>query len=71
MSLRKQLLLISLATLILPWAGCEYAREMEEALRQGQQDALLGSAAAVANALAVRPELLYRDTELAEAPPSA
>lgn len=70
MNLRKQLLLISLATLILPWAGCEYAREMEDALRQGQQNALLGSAAAVANALAVRPELLYREQTLAETPPN-
>ena len=34
MSLRFRLLLLSLATLVLPWAGCNYAREMESALRE-------------------------------------
>ena len=40
MNLRKQLLLVSLLTLILPWAGCEFIRETESALRQGQQQFL-------------------------------
>ena len=33
MSIRLKLLLLGLATLVLPWAGCRYAREMESALR--------------------------------------
>ena len=33
MNLRRQLLLVSLLTLILPWAGCEFIRETESALR--------------------------------------
>jgi hypothetical protein len=34
MTLRLKLLLLGLATLVLPWAGCRYAREMESALRE-------------------------------------
>ena len=41
MSLRLKLLLLGLATLVLPWAGCRYAREMETALREGEQNSLL------------------------------
>lgn len=48
MRLRRQLILVSLLTLCLPWAGCQYIREMEDALRQGQSVALLASAKAVA-----------------------
>jgi len=40
MSLRLKLLLLGLATLVLPWAGCNYAREMESALREGEQNSL-------------------------------
>jgi two-component system sensor histidine kinase ChvG len=58
MPLRYQLLLLSLLTLLLPWAGCRYAREMETVLRQGQQDALLASASTMASFVASRPELL-------------
>ena len=32
-SIRLQLLIVALTTLILPWAGCQYARELENALR--------------------------------------
>ena len=42
MSLRLKLLLLGLATLVLPWAGCRYAREMESALRDGEVDSLQG-----------------------------
>jgi two-component system sensor histidine kinase ChvG len=59
MRLRTQLLLVSLLTLALPWAGCQYVREMERAQRQGVEDGLLASATIVASALAARPELLY------------
>ncbi|TQV71138.1 proteobacterial dedicated sortase system histidine kinase [Exilibacterium tricleocarpae] len=48
MRLRRQLILVSLLTLSLPWAGCQYIREMEGALRQGQSVALLATATAVA-----------------------
>ncbi len=55
MPLRLQLLLVSLLVLVLPWAAYRYVQEMEGALRQGQQQALLATARAVAQALAQRP----------------
>src|SRR5262245_58580458 len=58
MRLRYQLLLLSLLTLLLPWAGCQYAREMEKVLRDGQADALLASASTMASFLSSRPELV-------------
>ena len=42
MSLRLKLLLLGLFTLVLPWEGCEYAREMESALRDGEQTLAAG-----------------------------
>ncbi len=51
MNLRRQLLLVSLLTLMLPWAGCEFIRETEIALRAGQQQMLAGTARAIANSL--------------------
>ena len=54
MSLRLQLLLLSLLTLALPWAGCQYAREMENVLRDAQQQAVLATTATVASAIAAR-----------------
>ncbi len=59
MSLRRQLLLVSLILLCLPWAGCQFVREMEGALRQGQAQALMASATAIAQGLGQRPALLY------------
>ncbi len=58
MRLKTQLLLVSLLTLALPWAGCQYVREMESAQQRSQQDILLGSASVVATALRDRPDLL-------------
>jgi dedicated sortase system histidine kinase len=55
MNLRRQLLLISLLTLILPWAGCQFVRETESALREGQQRTLAGTAQAIADSLAQFP----------------
>jgi dedicated sortase system histidine kinase len=52
MTLKRQLLLVSLLALMLPWAGCEFIRETESALRSGQQQMLAGMARAVANAMA-------------------
>ncbi|MEX2126526.1 MAG: ATP-binding protein [Woeseia sp.] len=56
MNLRRQLLLISLLTLILPWAGCQFIRETESALREGQQRMLAGTAQAIADSLAQFPD---------------
>lgn len=63
MNLRRQLLLVSLLTLMLPWAGCEFIRETEIALRAGQQQMLAGTARAVARSLLqYREEFPVRDT---------
>ena len=56
MNLRRQLLIVSLMTLVLPWAGCQFIRETERALRTGQQDMLAGTALALADALSQYPE---------------
>jgi len=56
MNLRKQLLLVSLLTLILPWAGCQFIRETESALREGQQQMLSGTAQAIADSLSQFPD---------------
>jgi len=60
MSIRLKLLLLGLATLVLPWAGCRYAREMETALREGEQSSLLSVAQTIAASLQGRGDLLYR-----------
>jgi two-component system, OmpR family, sensor histidine kinase ChvG len=79
MSLRLKLLALGLATLVLPWAGCRYAREMEAALREGEQTSLQAVAQTIAASLQGRTDLLYReplpntaspvDAGQAEAPP--
>lgn len=61
MSIRHQLLLIALTTLILPWAGCQYARELESARRLAQEQALEASAATIAQALSAMPARVLRD----------
>jgi two-component system sensor histidine kinase ChvG len=60
MSLRLKLLLLGLLTLVLPWAGCRYAREMESALREGEQNSLESVAETLATSLEGRVDLLYR-----------
>ena len=60
MSIRTKLLLLSLATLALPWAGCQYAREMESSLRDAEQQALLAVANTLATSLQGRSDFLYR-----------
>jgi dedicated sortase system histidine kinase len=64
MSLRAQLLLLSLLTLVLPWAGCRYAQQMETVLRRGQEESLLTTADVLAKVVAAEPELLYRIPEI-------
>src|SRR6184192_319902 len=61
MSLRLKLLLLGLATLILPWGGCQYAREMESALREGEQNSLQAVSQTIAASLQGRTDLLYRE----------
>src|SRR5215472_6464069 len=57
MSLRLKLLALGLATLALPWAGCRYAREMEAALREGEQTSLQAVAQTIAASLQGRTDL--------------
>jgi two-component system, OmpR family, sensor histidine kinase ChvG len=61
MSLRLKLLALGLATLVLPWAGCNYAREMESALREGEQNSLQAVSQTIAASLQGRTDLLYRE----------
>ena len=64
MNLRRQLLLVSLLTLVLPWAGCQFIRETESALREGQQRMLSGTAQAIADSLSQFPaEFLAAGTD--------
>jgi two-component system sensor histidine kinase ChvG len=60
-SIRLQLLIVALSTLVLPWAGCQYARELEAALRTSQEETLLGSAGTIANALSAQPQRVFHD----------
>src|SRR5882757_4696432 len=71
MSIRLKLLLLGLATLVLPWAGCRYAREMETALREGEQSSLQSVAQTIAASLQGRGDLLYRQPVLVLSPDGA
>jgi len=62
--LRTKLLLLALTTLALPWAGCQYAREMETVLRESEQQSLLAVATTIAGSLKGRQELLFRADSL-------
>ncbi|TCV91605.1 dedicated sortase system histidine kinase [Luteibacter rhizovicinus] len=53
MTLRRKLLLVALCTLALPVAGWLYVRQMETLLREGQAQALVASARALARSLVV------------------
>jgi len=68
LSLRTKLALVALVLLALPWAGYQYVREMERFLLEGQEEALLATARAVATALHDRPNLMRasppRDTDV-------
>jgi dedicated sortase system histidine kinase len=71
MSLRRQLLLVSLLLLSLPWAGCQFIREMEGALRQGQEQSLQATATAIAAVLGQQPQLIYPHSARLDAPPDS
>jgi len=49
--LTPRLLLVSLVTLLLPWTGCQYLRDVETTLRNGQAQSLAATATAVAAGL--------------------
>ncbi len=55
--IRFKLMFLSSFLLIIPWLGYRYILEMEEYLRRGQEQVVLGTARALATALNERPEL--------------
>src|SRR5579863_4026752 len=61
MSLRLKLLLLGMLTLVLPWGGCRYARQMEAALREGEKNSLQAVAQTIAASLQGRTDYLYRE----------
>ncbi|MCQ3830783.1 histidine kinase [Microbulbifer elongatus] len=71
MKLRSQLVLLSLCTLALPWAGCQYLRQVDEALSQGQMQTLEATGNAIAARLASAPELIAPDPRRTGRPPGA
>ncbi|MEA1890769.1 MAG: ATP-binding protein [Pseudomonadota bacterium] len=56
-SIRYKLLLVVLTLLLIPWMGYQYVREMKTFALQGQEEALLLTAGAIATVLHDRPEL--------------
>jgi two-component system, OmpR family, sensor histidine kinase ChvG len=66
-SIRFQLLIVALTTLVLPWAGCQYAKELETALRSSQEQSLLAGAGTIANALSAQPQRVFQDAGDAQA----
>ena len=60
MSIRFQLLIIALTTLVLPWAGCQYARELESTLRVSQEMSLQAAAATIAHTLSAQPHEAFQ-----------
>ena len=68
MNLRRQLLLVSLLLLSLPWAGCQFIREMEGAMRKGQEQSLQATAQAIATVLGTQETLVYPNPQRRTAP---
>ena len=68
MNLKRQLLLVSVLTLVLPWAGYKFVHETELALRAGQQQMLASTARAVADSIAQYREEFPRVALAANAP---
>lgn len=69
MKLRWQLILVSLLTLVLPWAGFQYVAELESVLRQAEEDSLHDRATLIASRLEERDRSLY-GSEAIDAQPS-
>jgi dedicated sortase system histidine kinase len=55
--IRFKLVFLSSFLLVIPWLGYQYILEMEQVLRRGQEQTVLGTAQALATALNERPEL--------------
>jgi dedicated sortase system histidine kinase len=75
MSLKRQLLLVSLLLLALPWAGMKFVGEMQNVLRRSQEQAALATSQAIANAMASQVARLniatdYNYRDIIYAPPS-
>ncbi len=60
--IRSKLVFLSSFLLVIPWLGYQYILEMEEYLRRGQEQTVLGTAQALATALNERPELFNEGT---------
>ena len=60
--IRFKLVLLSTILLVIPWLGYQYILEMEDYLRRGQEQTVLGTAQALATALNERPELFNEDS---------
>ncbi len=56
--LRAKVVAVALVLAPIPWLGYRFVKEMEAVLREGQEQALVATARAVATALHDRPELL-------------
>jgi len=65
----RKLVLIGLIVLVLPWSGCQYARQMDAALRRGEERSLTAAARTLAVTLRGRTELLYRGSGFAALTP--
>lgn len=57
LSIRAQLLFLSLFLFAIPWLGYKYVWELEEYLRIGQEQTMIGTARAIATALHEQPAL--------------
>lgn len=69
MTLRLQLLLVSLSLLGIPWTGLQFLKANEQALRTLQQQALESTALAIASGLNDRVDMLYSSKDrLAQVP---
>jgi signal transduction histidine kinase len=66
-SIRFQLLIIALTTLVLPWAGCQYARELETTLRVSQENSLQAAADTIANALSAESPRVFGNSDDSQA----
>ncbi len=60
--IRFKLVFLSSFLLVIPWLGYQYILEMEDYLRRGQEQTVLGTAQALATALNERPELFDERT---------
>lgn len=60
--IRFKLVFLSSFLLVIPWLGYQYILEMEQVLRRGQEQTVLGTAQALATALNERPELFNEES---------